>query len=122
DAIVQNGSTSIVGQCIIQLARLQGVHSTNIIRDKYQIVIFKQMDTDIDGFVSVLELKTGLQKYSSQLVYSKVQMLSFHPLLGLMITKGSSPKCLHRSRCTLKSHHGSSKKSEKPNFPAINPK
>ncbi|KAL8095840.1 hypothetical protein AgCh_036996 [Apium graveolens] len=34
DAIVQNGATSIVGQCIIQLARLRGIRSINIIRDR----------------------------------------------------------------------------------------
>lgn len=34
DAIVQNGATSIVGQCIIQLARNQGIRSINIIRDR----------------------------------------------------------------------------------------
>ncbi|KAE9463496.1 hypothetical protein C3L33_04601, partial [Rhododendron williamsianum] len=34
DCIVQNGATSIVGQCIIQLARYQGIHSINIIRDR----------------------------------------------------------------------------------------
>ncbi|CAM8982487.1 unnamed protein product [Rhodiola kirilowii] len=34
DAIVQNGATSIVGQCIIQLAQLRGIHSINIIRDR----------------------------------------------------------------------------------------
>ncbi|GAV71380.1 ADH_zinc_N domain-containing protein/ADH_N domain-containing protein [Cephalotus follicularis] len=34
DSIVQNGATSIVGQCIIQLARLRGIHSINIIRDR----------------------------------------------------------------------------------------
>ncbi|KAH9612732.1 hypothetical protein KSS87_012599 [Heliosperma pusillum] len=34
DVIVQNGATSIVGQCIIQLALLQGVHSINLIRDR----------------------------------------------------------------------------------------
>lgn len=34
DSIVQNGSTSMVGQCIIQLARIQGVRSINIIRDR----------------------------------------------------------------------------------------
>lgn len=30
---MQNGATSIVGQCVIQLARLYGIHSINIIRD-----------------------------------------------------------------------------------------
>ncbi|XP_037440586.1 enoyl-[acyl-carrier-protein] reductase, mitochondrial-like [Triticum dicoccoides] len=34
DAIVQNGSTSIVGQCVIQLAKVQGIRTINIIRDR----------------------------------------------------------------------------------------
>ncbi|KAL5581155.1 hypothetical protein UlMin_013597 [Ulmus minor] len=34
DAIVQNGATSIVGQCVIQIARDRGIHSINIIRDR----------------------------------------------------------------------------------------
>ncbi|RVW56824.1 Enoyl-[acyl-carrier-protein] reductase, mitochondrial [Vitis vinifera] len=38
DAIVQNGATSIVGQCIIQLARIRGIHSINIIRDSNNLI------------------------------------------------------------------------------------
>lgn len=34
DAIVQNGATSIVGQCVIQLAKVQGLRTINIIRDR----------------------------------------------------------------------------------------
>ncbi|KAI5413296.1 hypothetical protein KIW84_057774 [Lathyrus oleraceus] len=34
DAIVQNGATSMVGQCVIQLAKSRGIHSINIIRDR----------------------------------------------------------------------------------------
>ncbi|KAL8115649.1 enoyl-[acyl-carrier-protein] reductase, mitochondrial-like isoform X2 [Apium graveolens] len=34
DAIVQNGATSMVGQCIIQLAQTRGIRSINIIRDR----------------------------------------------------------------------------------------
>ncbi|CAO2153588.1 unnamed protein product [Urochloa humidicola] len=34
DAIVQNGATSIVGQCVIQLAKVHGLHTINIIRDR----------------------------------------------------------------------------------------
>jgi trans-2-enoyl-CoA reductase len=34
DAIVQNGATSIVGQCVIQLAKVQGIRTINIIRDR----------------------------------------------------------------------------------------
>ncbi|KAJ4836591.1 hypothetical protein Tsubulata_043493 [Turnera subulata] len=34
DSIVQNGATSIVGQCITQIAKFRGIHSINIIRDR----------------------------------------------------------------------------------------
>ncbi|KAA8549518.1 hypothetical protein F0562_001202 [Nyssa sinensis] len=34
DSIVQNGATSMVGQCIIQIARAQGIRSINITRDR----------------------------------------------------------------------------------------
>ncbi|EES13529.1 hypothetical protein BDA96_07G080900 [Sorghum bicolor] len=34
DSIVQNGATSIVGQCVIQLAKVHGIHTINIIRDR----------------------------------------------------------------------------------------
>jgi trans-2-enoyl-CoA reductase len=34
DAIVQNGATSIVGQSVIQLAKVHGIHTINIIRDR----------------------------------------------------------------------------------------
>lgn len=36
--MVQNGATSIVGQCVIQLARLRGISTINIIRDRYIIM------------------------------------------------------------------------------------
>lgn len=31
---MQNGATSMVGQCVIQLAKLRGIHTINIIRDR----------------------------------------------------------------------------------------
>jgi mitochondrial enoyl-[acyl-carrier protein] reductase / trans-2-enoyl-CoA reductase len=34
DVIVQNGSTSAVGQCVIQLARSMGIKTLNLIRDR----------------------------------------------------------------------------------------
>jgi len=34
DTLVQNGATSIVGQCVVQLAKVQGIHTINIIRDR----------------------------------------------------------------------------------------
>lgn len=35
DVIVQNGATSMVGQCVIQLAKSRGIHNINIIRDRW---------------------------------------------------------------------------------------
>ena len=37
DAIVQNGDLSIVGQCIIPLARYRGINSINIIKGQVLI-------------------------------------------------------------------------------------
>ncbi|KAK3118173.1 hypothetical protein QOZ80_9BG0695310 [Eleusine coracana subsp. coracana] len=34
DAIVQNGATSIVGRCVVQLAKVYGIRTINIIRDR----------------------------------------------------------------------------------------
>ncbi|CAL1352974.1 unnamed protein product [Linum trigynum] len=34
DSVVQNGATSIVGQCVVQLAHLRGIRTINIIRDR----------------------------------------------------------------------------------------
>lgn len=36
--------------------------------------IFRKIDTDNDGIVSIEELKGGLQKFNSQLAESEVQM------------------------------------------------
>ncbi|XP_014497247.1 enoyl-[acyl-carrier-protein] reductase, mitochondrial isoform X2 [Vigna radiata var. radiata] len=43
DAIVQNGATSMVGQCVIQLAKSRGIHSINIIRDRPGVNEVKEM-------------------------------------------------------------------------------
>jgi hypothetical protein len=37
--------------------------------------MFRKIDTDNDGIVSIEELKAGLQKFNSQLAVSEVQML-----------------------------------------------
>ncbi|XP_039163024.1 enoyl-[acyl-carrier-protein] reductase, mitochondrial-like [Eucalyptus grandis] len=34
DSIMQNGATSMVGRCLIQIAKSRGIHSINIIRDR----------------------------------------------------------------------------------------
>jgi mitochondrial enoyl-[acyl-carrier protein] reductase / trans-2-enoyl-CoA reductase len=38
DWVVQNGANSGVGQNVIQLARLRGLKTVNIIRDRYTLV------------------------------------------------------------------------------------
>ena len=34
DTVVQNGSNSAVGQCVIQLAAAWGVNTINVVRDR----------------------------------------------------------------------------------------
>ncbi|KAG6537564.1 hypothetical protein ZIOFF_002658 [Zingiber officinale] len=58
DTIVQNGATSIVGQCIIQLAKNQGVHSVNIVRDR----------------VGAEEIKEKLQNLGADKVFTESQL------------------------------------------------
>ncbi|XP_042421720.1 enoyl-[acyl-carrier-protein] reductase, mitochondrial-like [Zingiber officinale] len=48
DTIVQNGATSIVGQSIIQLAKNQGIHSVNILRDRVELVPFDDFYIALD--------------------------------------------------------------------------
>ncbi|KAH7445725.1 hypothetical protein KP509_01G021900 [Ceratopteris richardii] len=42
DLLVQNGATSIVGQCVIQLAHLRGLRTANIIRERSDFQEVKQ--------------------------------------------------------------------------------
>ncbi|KAL3530660.1 hypothetical protein ACH5RR_009982 [Cinchona calisaya] len=58
DSIVQNGATSIVGQCIIQLARDRGIHTINVIRDR----------------VGSDEAKQKLKKLGADEVYTESQL------------------------------------------------
>ncbi|KAK9169027.1 hypothetical protein Syun_001167 [Stephania yunnanensis] len=58
DAVVQNGATSIVGQCIIQLAQIRGLHSINVIRDR----------TEAE------EVRENLKKLGADEVYTESQL------------------------------------------------
>lgn len=50
--MVQNGATSIVGQCVIQLAKLRGMSTINVIRDRliyimnlnFKITVYEQTE------------------------------------------------------------------------------
>ncbi|MED6180063.1 hypothetical protein PIB30_006877 [Stylosanthes scabra] len=68
DAIVQNGATSMVGQCVIQLAKSQGIRSINIIRDR-------------DG---VDEVKETLKNLGADKVFteSELEVKNLKSLLG----------------------------------------
>ncbi|RZB63029.1 Enoyl-[acyl-carrier-protein] reductase, mitochondrial [Glycine soja] len=48
DAIVQNGATSMVGQCVIQIAKSRGIPNINIIRDRMELTPFDDFNTALD--------------------------------------------------------------------------
>ncbi|KAF7823502.1 enoyl-[acyl-carrier-protein] reductase, mitochondrial [Senna tora] len=58
DAIVQNGATSMVGQCVIQLAHVHGIHSINILRDR----------------AGIDEVKEKLKKLGADEVFTESQL------------------------------------------------
>ncbi|KAK3442219.1 hypothetical protein EUGRSUZ_B02444 [Eucalyptus grandis] len=41
DSIVQNGATSMVGRCLIQIVKSCGIHSINVIRDRCSLESFQ---------------------------------------------------------------------------------
>jgi hypothetical protein len=66
-SVVQNGATSMVGQCVIQLARINDLHTINLIRDRY-----------VGLFVSFkLVEQSWSQSYSKKSLYS-LYHLCFH--------------------------------------------
>lgn len=87
DAIVQNGATSIVGQCIIQLAHIQGVRSINIIRDR----------SGAD------EVKDNLKKLGADEVFteSQLEVKKVKDLLGSLPEPALGFNCVGGNASTL---------------------
>ncbi|KAL2899329.1 Enoyl-[acyl-carrier-protein] reductase mitochondrial [Bienertia sinuspersici] len=87
DAIVQNGATSIVGQCIIQLARSQGVRSINIIRDR----------------AGADEVKDKLKKLGADEVFteSQLEVKKVKDLLGTLPEPALGLNCVGGNSATL---------------------
>ncbi|XVF20174.1 hypothetical protein REPUB_Repub11eG0175300 [Reevesia pubescens] len=92
DSLVQNGATSIVGQCVIQLARFRGIHSINIIRDRAGSDEVKErlkaLGADEVFTESQLEVKNikGLLVSSFMTHYSYCREISFF-LMNIMLSK-----------------------------------
>ncbi|KAL6566669.1 hypothetical protein OROMI_015073 [Orobanche minor] len=118
DAVVQNGATSIVGQCIIQLARIRGIHSINVIRDRQSFHIIKStLRAGSD------EVKQKLKKLGADEVFTQNQLEVKNlkslladipePTLGFNCVGGSAAslvlKCLKHGG-TMVTYGGMSKK------------
>ncbi|XP_039173842.1 enoyl-[acyl-carrier-protein] reductase, mitochondrial [Eucalyptus grandis] len=84
DSIVQNGARSMVGRCLIQIAKSHGIHSINIIRDR----------------VGSDEAKEALKKLGAKEVFTESQLEIKNvksllgdlkdPALGLNRTSGNA--------------------------------
>lgn len=87
DVIVQNGATSMVGQCIIQLARSQGIHSINIIRDR----------------AGVDEVKENLKKLGADEVFteSQLEVKNVKDMLGTLPEPALGFNCVGGNAATL---------------------
>lgn len=85
---MQNGATSIVGQCIIQLARIRGVHSINIIRDRCRFAIFKFIASFLSAsfsyiIMNILQFNVVFSGSTNKLNTSKQNCVSYNRESGL---------------------------------------
>ena len=67
DWIIQNGANSAVGQAVIQLARLQGVKTVNVVRDREDIAALKSRLTELgaDLVLTEEELRSASKMFRS---------------------------------------------------------
>eukprot|EP00210_Caulerpa_lentillifera_P001761 g1691.t1 len=73
DVIIQNGATSAVGQSIIQLARVKGIHTFNIIRDRPGFNQTKEYLLSL-GATFVEREETAMDSFSKIIIFT---MISF---------------------------------------------
>ncbi|KAK1271384.1 hypothetical protein QJS04_geneDACA021009 [Acorus gramineus] len=76
DAIVQNGTTSLVGQCIIQLAHIRGIRSINIIRDRVKTELGHAFDVKDLGplWAGSEDVKGRLTQLGADAVFTEKQL------------------------------------------------
>ncbi|GJN07225.1 hypothetical protein PR202_ga25039 [Eleusine coracana subsp. coracana] len=100
DAIVQNGATSIVGRCVVQLAKVHGIRTINIIRDRPGSEEAKDKLKQLGADEVFTESQLDVKDVKSLLVllYPSYATLVFQSLLipdkqgGTMVTYGGMSK------------------------------
>ena len=67
DWLIQNGANSAVGQAVIQLARLQGVKTVNVVRDREDIAVLKSRLSGLgaDLVLTEEELRAASRRFRS---------------------------------------------------------
>ncbi|XP_028783828.1 enoyl-[acyl-carrier-protein] reductase, mitochondrial [Neltuma alba] len=87
DSIVQNGATSMVGKCVIQIAQSRGVHNINIVRDR----------------AGIDEVKEKLKKLGADEVYteSQLEVKNVKSLLGDMPEPSLGFNCVGGNSASL---------------------
>merc|ERR1719495_2582585 len=96
DWVIQNGSNSAVGQAVIQMSRLMGVKTVNIVRDREDISGLKARLTELGGDLVLTEeelrsskmFKTGSGQARSRLALNCVGGQSSTELCKALGEKG----------------------------------
>ncbi|GLJ54118.1 hypothetical protein SUGI_1158950 [Cryptomeria japonica] len=107
DVVVQNGATSMVGQCVIQLSYLRGIQTINIIRDRPDLDDVKQR---------LKEMGAGKVFSESELEVKNVKSLLgdlSEPILGFNCVGGNAASLVLkflRQGGTMVTYGGMSKK------------
>ncbi|VVB11123.1 unnamed protein product [Arabis nemorensis] len=82
DSVVQNGATSMVGQCIIQLARLCGIRTINIIRDRVGTDVTKEKLKALGADIVVSESQLNEKNFKSHLGNLPEPVMGFNCIGG----------------------------------------
>ncbi|XP_054814400.1 enoyl-[acyl-carrier-protein] reductase, mitochondrial [Prosopis cineraria] len=87
DSIVQNGATSMVGKCVIQIAQSRGIHNINIVRDR----------------AGIDEVKEKLKKLGADEVYteSQLEVKNVKSLLGAIPEPSLGFNCIGGNSASL---------------------
>ncbi|KAK2371044.1 enoyl-[acyl-carrier-protein] reductase, mitochondrial [Trifolium repens] len=116
DAIAQNGATSMVGQCVIQLAKSCGIHNINIIRDRPAVEEVKKRLKDLGADEVFMESELEVKNVKSLLCGIPEPALGFNCVCG---NSASLVLKFLRQEGTMVTYGGMSKKPVTVSTPAF---
>ena len=108
--VIQNGANSAVGQAVIQLAKIWGIQTVNLVRDRPN---YSELEAYLRSLGATMVLKEETSQSSSVVLERIRDVCGQTPILGLNCIGGSSATLLARlmgSQGTLVTYGGMSRR------------